>query len=170
MHKSPINQPPLPRIRRNIAKLPSKILSVANPMLMESHLPDFATKLCAQLMREPALDALRAALNCLVRPRSQQNVQRFRHHGEPMQLEPPLISIVQERLDQQLGMSCHNKQRPPLVRRCRERIGFHFGLEEHTSGDQSPSACAGVKTPAYRQILALKARGATIAGCPRSRL
>src|ERR1700739_633923 len=101
MHKSPLNKPPLPRIRRNIAKLSPKILPVSNPMLMESHLPDLASKLRAHLMRKSALDALRAPLNCLVLRRRQQDVQMFRHYNESMQKIAPLTSIVEERLKQQ---------------------------------------------------------------------
>src|ERR1035438_10462885 len=104
MHKSPIDQPPLPRIRSNIAKLSLKIFSVANPMLMEAGLPNFTGKLRAHFMRETALDALGAALDCLVRRRRQQDVQMFRNHGKSVQLIAPLIPIMEERLDHQLGM------------------------------------------------------------------
>jgi hypothetical protein len=66
-YKIPIDQPPLLRIRSNIIhKLSSKILPAANPMFMESDLPDFAMKLCPHLMRKPAFDALCATLNGLV--------------------------------------------------------------------------------------------------------
>ena len=94
MHKSPIQKPTLPRIGRNIPELPPKILTIANPMLVEPRLPNLPGKLRPHLMRKPALDALRATLNCLCRRRSQQHVQMFRHHNKAMQLIPPLIPIV----------------------------------------------------------------------------
>jgi hypothetical protein len=74
MHGCPIDEPPLFRIRRNVAELPPEILAIANPMLMESHLPHFTTKLRPQFMGEPALDALGATLDGLVWSRSQQNM------------------------------------------------------------------------------------------------
>jgi hypothetical protein len=126
MDECPINKPPLPRIRRNIPELSPKILAVANPMLVESHLPYFPAKLRPHLMRVSALDALRAALNRLTGRRSQQYVQMFRHHNEPMQRVPPLIPIMKERLYEQLGIRCPGEKRTPLKRRGRERIGFHF--------------------------------------------
>jgi hypothetical protein len=127
MDKTPIDETPLPRIRRNVSKLSPKILTVANPMLMKSHLPYFPGKLRPHFMREPALDALGAALNCLVRRRRQQDMQMFGHHREAMQLITPLFPIVEERVDQQFGMFCYNKQRSPLIRRCRKCVSFHFG-------------------------------------------
>jgi hypothetical protein len=98
MHESPINQPPLPRIRRYISKLSPKILSIPNPMLMEPRLPNFPGKLLSNFMGKSALDALRATLNRLILSRAQQHVQMFRHHNEPMQGVMPLISIMKERL------------------------------------------------------------------------
>jgi len=110
VYKTPIHETPLLRIRRNIAKLSPKILAVANPMLMESHLPNFAMELRPHLMRESALDALCAPLNRLVRRRSKQNVQMLRHHNEAMQLVASLIPVVEKRLDQQLGIYRSNKE------------------------------------------------------------
>jgi hypothetical protein len=86
----------------------------------------------------------------------------FRHHNEPMQSVSSLISIVKKRLDEQLGICRYSEQSPPLEGRGCERIGFHLGSEEHTSGDKSPSVTAArvpgmnprptVKTLAYRPI------------------
>lgn len=84
MHKLPTDEPPLLRIRRNVAKLPSKVPSVANPMLVETRLPNFPGKLRTNLMGKPAFDALSASLNRLVERRSQQHVQMLRHDYEPM--------------------------------------------------------------------------------------
>jgi hypothetical protein len=144
VYKTPIDQPALPRIRRNIPKLPPKILPVSNPMLVESNLPDFVMKLRPHLMRKPAFDALCAPLNGLVLRRSEQDVDTFRHHNEPMQSVSLLISIVKKRLDQQLGICHYGEQSASLEGRGRERIGFHFGSEEHTSGDKSPSVTAAI--------------------------
>jgi hypothetical protein len=66
VHKWIIDQAPLARIRRDIRKLPPKIFSVSNSVLMKSGLPDFPTILCTCLMRKPTLDALRTTLNGLV--------------------------------------------------------------------------------------------------------
>jgi len=153
VHRTPIHQPALPRIRRNITKLSPKILSVANPMLMKSNLPDFAVKLRPHLMRKSAFDALRASLNGLVFRRTQKQMQMFRHRNEPVQGVSPLIPIMKQGLDQQLGICRSNKERTPLVGRSRERVGFHVGCEEHTSGDKSLSVTAisfaGDESPAY---------------------
>ena len=65
VYKTPIDQTPLLRIRGNIPKLSPKILPVANAMLVESNLPDFAMKLRPHLMGKPAFDALCAPLNGL---------------------------------------------------------------------------------------------------------
>jgi hypothetical protein len=66
MNESPIYETAFPRIGRNIPKLIPEILTVANPMLMESHLPNLAMKLRSHRMGESALDALRAPLNSIV--------------------------------------------------------------------------------------------------------
>jgi len=50
MHKTPIDEASLPRIRGNISKLSLKVLSIAYPMLMEAGLPNFPGKLRAHLM------------------------------------------------------------------------------------------------------------------------
>ena len=128
MRESPIDEPALPRIRRNISKLFLKILAIANPMLVESSLPDFSGKLLPNLMRKAALDALGATLDGLVRRRGQQHMQMFRHHDEPMQVVAPLISIMKESLDEQLGVCRYREQLAPLVGRSGERVGFHGGL------------------------------------------
>jgi hypothetical protein len=65
MNKIPIYETPLPRIGRNIPELSLEILTIANPMLMESHLPNLAMKLRPHLMRKAALDALGTPLNRL---------------------------------------------------------------------------------------------------------
>jgi hypothetical protein len=130
MHESPIDETALSRIRSNIPKLPPKILTVANPMLVEAGLPDFPGKLLPHFMRKAALDALSATLNGLVRCRRQQNMQMFRHHNEPMQLIPPLIPIVEESLHQQFRICRSNEERAPLVRCSGERIGFHGRLRK----------------------------------------
>jgi len=74
MHKTPIHEPALPWIRRNIPKLPLKILRVANPMLVESLLPDLPWKLLAHFMGKAAFDALSATLDRLAFCRRQQDV------------------------------------------------------------------------------------------------
>ena len=84
-----INQPPPFRIGRDVIELSPKVFSVANPVLVEAGLPDFTGKLRSNFMRKAALDALGATLNGLVRGRSQQDVQMFRHDGEAMQLIAP---------------------------------------------------------------------------------
>jgi hypothetical protein len=125
MHEGPINQLPLPRIRRYISKLSPKILPIANPMLMNARLPHFSGKLFSDFMRKPALDALRATLNRLILSRAQQDVQMFRHHNEPVQSVSSLIPIMKERLDQQPCIYRSNEERTSLVSRGSERIGFH---------------------------------------------
>ena len=65
-------------------------------------------------------------------------MQMFRHHNESVQCVSPLIPIVKERLDQQFGICRYNEQSASLEGRGCESIGFHFGSEEHTSGDKSP--------------------------------
>lgn len=79
MHEGMARQSPLLRIRRNVVKLILKILSVANAVFVESCLPDFPAKLSAQAVRKATLDALGATLNGLIRRRSQQSMQVFRH-------------------------------------------------------------------------------------------
>ena len=95
MYKKPIRKPPPFWIGRNVGQLIPKILTIANPVLVESGLPDFPGKLRPYLMRKAALDALGATLNCLSHRRGQQNMQVFRHDGKAMQQEAPLISIVE---------------------------------------------------------------------------
>ena len=113
MNETPIDQPPLPRVGRNIPELSMKILLIANPVLVESNLPNFSAKLFTHLMREPALDALRTSFNGLVLRRCQQHVQMFRHHNESMQSVSSLIPIMKERLDQQLGILRPYEQSAP---------------------------------------------------------
>ena len=120
-----IGESPPCRIGRDVVELFPIILSVANPVLVETGLPDFSGKLSADLMRKSALDALCATLDGLVRGRGEQNVQMFRHNGEAMQPIASLIPIVEERLDQQLSIRGSDEESAPLVRRSRERIGFH---------------------------------------------
>jgi hypothetical protein len=119
-------------------------------------------------MRKSAFDALRAPLNSLAFRGTQKHMQMFRHHNESVQLVSSLIPIVKERLHQQLGIRSSNEQRVPLERRSSERIGFHVGSEEHTSGVKTPSvtavSCAGDKSPAYQHTLALKSEGAAQGG------
>lgn len=130
MYVCPIDEAALPRIRRNIAKLFPKILGIANPVLMESSLPDFSGKLLPDFMRKATLDALSAALDSLALGWGQQHMQMFRHDNEPMQVIPTLISIMEESLDQQLGIFRPNEQRAPLVGRSGERVGFHSRLRK----------------------------------------
>jgi len=110
MHKSPIHKTTLLRIRRNIPKLSSKIQSIPNPMLMESHLPDFAVILHPHLMRKPAFDALGTTLDGLVWSRGKQSMKMLRHDYEAMQVIPPLIPIVKQSLDQQLSICRSNEE------------------------------------------------------------
>jgi hypothetical protein len=77
---------------------------------MEPHLPNLAVELRPHLVRKATLYALRTALNCLALRRSQQNMQVFRHHNEPMQLVSPLIPIVKQSLDQQLSICRSNEE------------------------------------------------------------
>jgi len=49
----------------------------------------------------------------------------FGHDGETMQPVTPLIPIVEENLDQQLGICRSDEQSASLVRRSGERVGFH---------------------------------------------
>ena len=130
MHKRIIGELSLLRVRRNISKLFPKILAVANPMFVESSLPDFPGKLLSDFMRKATLDALSAALDSLALGWGQQHMQMFRHHNEPMQLVTPLIPIVKEHINQQLGVFCYNEQRAPLVRCSGECIGFHGRLRK----------------------------------------
>jgi len=125
-----INEPPPYRVGRNVFELPAIILGVANSMLVETGLPDFSGKLRAHLMRKSALDALGATLDSLSRGRCQQDVQMFRHNSEAMQLITSLILIVEERFNQQLGICGSDEESAPLVRRSRERIGFHSRLRK----------------------------------------
>ena len=115
MHESPIDKPPLLRIRRNVPKLSPKVFFIANPMLVKARLPNLSGKLLSNLMGKPALDALSAALDRLVERRSQQHMQMLRHDDEPMQLITPLISIVEEGLYQQFGIFSLHEQRTPLI-------------------------------------------------------
>jgi hypothetical protein len=97
VHKRPIDEAPLLRVRCNVAKLSLKIVSIADPMLVKARLPDLSGELFANLMRKASFYALRAPLNGLPVRRRQQNVQVFRHHHEPMQQVPPLIPIMEQR-------------------------------------------------------------------------
>jgi hypothetical protein len=136
MNESPIHETAFPGIGRNIRELFLKILHIANPMLMKSYLPHFPSELRPHLMRESALDALGATFNCLVLRRCQQHMDMLRHDGKPMQSVPSLIPIMKEHLDQQLGIFYSDKESAPLVRRRRERIGFHGRLREHIPGNK----------------------------------
>ena len=144
VYKTPADQTPLLRIRCNVPELSPKILPVANAMFVESNLPDFAMILRPHLMRKPAFDALCATLNGLALRRSEQDVDMIRHDNEPMQCVSPLIPIVKERFDQQVGICRYHEQSASLESRSCERIGFHFGSEEHTSGDKSLSVTTAV--------------------------
>ena len=104
MHKRVIDEAPSLRIGCNVAELIPEILCAANPVLVEAGLPDFPVKLRSHLMRKAALDALGATLDRLIRERGQQDVEMFRHNGESMQVIAPLIPIVKEYADQQLGV------------------------------------------------------------------
>jgi len=130
VNKGIIGEPPPYRIGRDVFKLSAIILSVANSVLVEAGLPDFSGKLGAHLMGKAALDALGATLDSLSRGRCQQDVQMFRHNGEAMQLIASLIPIMEERFDQQLGIRGSDEESAPLVRRSRERIGFHSRLRK----------------------------------------
>ena len=130
MNKRIINEPPPYRIGRDVFELSLEILSVPNPMLVESGLPDFSGKLRSHFMRKSTLDALRATLDGLIRGRGQKDVQMFRHNGEAMQVIASLIPIVEERFDQQLGIRGSDEQRAPLIRRSRERVSFHARLRK----------------------------------------
>jgi len=109
MRKRMINEAALPRIRRNISKLSMKILAVANPMLVEAGLPHLPGKLLPHLTRKATLDALSAAFDGLALGWGQQHMQMFRHDNEPVQIVPPLISIMEESLHKQLCVSCDNE-------------------------------------------------------------
>jgi len=130
VNKRIISELPPFRVGRDVFKLSPIILSVSDSVLVEAGLPDFSGKLCAHLMGKAALDALGATLNGLVHGRGQKDVQMFRHDGETMQLITHLISIVEERFDQQLGICGSYEQSAPLIRRSRERIGFHDQLRK----------------------------------------
>jgi prolyl-tRNA editing enzyme YbaK/EbsC (Cys-tRNA(Pro) deacylase) len=66
MHKLPIGETPAFGIGRNVCKLISEILTVADAVFVESGLPDFSSILSPHLMRKPALDTLGATFNGLV--------------------------------------------------------------------------------------------------------
>jgi hypothetical protein len=88
-------QSPLFRIGRDVTKLISKILHIANAVLVESRLSDFPAKLSAPAMRKAAFDALGTTLDGLAGRRSQQNMQVFGHDHEPMQKIAALVAIME---------------------------------------------------------------------------
>ena len=74
MHKMPTGETPAFWIGRDICKLISKILAIADAVFVESGLPDLSGILSPHLMRKPALDTLGATFNGLVYGWAQQNV------------------------------------------------------------------------------------------------
>ncbi len=72
-------------IRPNVFELVAKIKSIANSMFMKSGLPNLASKLCSNVVRKAAFDALCASFNRLICCRSQQNMEMFRHDSEAVQ-------------------------------------------------------------------------------------
>lgn len=55
------------RVGRDVLDLGQKVGLIANPVLVESGLPHLAAEVFFELVREPALDALGASFNGLIR-------------------------------------------------------------------------------------------------------
>jgi len=85
MNKLVINEPSPARISSHVLDLISKILRIADAMLVEVRLPYFSRELLPDRKREPAFDTLRAPLHRLPFFRRQQNMQVFWHNSKGMQ-------------------------------------------------------------------------------------
>jgi hypothetical protein len=85
MNKLVINQPSPARIPSHVLDLISKILRIADAMLVETRLPYLSRELLPDREREPAFDTLSAPLHRLPLSRRQQNVQVFWHNSKGVQ-------------------------------------------------------------------------------------
>ncbi|MGA2351787.1 MAG: hypothetical protein ABSF70_15235 [Terracidiphilus sp.] len=127
MDKLVVHKPSSFGIGRDIVELVAKVLAIANPMLEISCLPDLALKLIPDFVREPAFDALGAALNCLIEGGGEQNMQNFGHDREAVQQISALVAVMKECFDQQLGICGSDEESTSLIGRGSERIGIHGG-------------------------------------------
>jgi len=113
------HQLPHYRILMDIQPMPCKILRVANPMIGESLLPNFAAAdFHAHRMRVASLDQLHRPLQCDVIRRRKKKVHMVRHQNESMQLETAPSTISIESLQEQSGVRLHDEESSPL--KCRE--------------------------------------------------
>lgn len=145
--------PPL-RIPRDVRQLVAKILGVANPMLMETGLPNLARELLSNGKRESAFNALRAPLHGLTGRGRDQKMKMFGHDGEPMQCVAPLVTISENSFQQQLGIRRSNEEGAPLIGRARDCVGvemrFHFAARKSTPQGLKPRIKNGRSIPGLK--------------------
>jgi len=71
---------------------------------MKTGLPNFASELRANLVRETTLDALHTALDCLPRGWGKQDMDMFWHDDKAMEPVSPLFTVMEERLEKKFGI------------------------------------------------------------------
>jgi hypothetical protein len=89
-----------------VGKLIVEVFRVADSMLMEAGLPYFSGELLAHGVGEAAFHTLGAALDCLLWCGCQQDVDVFGHDCESMQCVTALIAVVEEGIQEQVGVLC----------------------------------------------------------------
>jgi hypothetical protein len=123
VNKLVINQSSPAGISSHVFDLVSKILRIADAMLVETRLPYLSRELLPDGEREAALNALHAPFDRFLRSRRQQNMQMFWHNSKGMQQESPLVSVSEYCAHEEFRVCGAVKERSPLKRHGGDGVG-----------------------------------------------
>jgi len=87
-----------------VLALTDEVFGVADAVGVEGWLPDCAWDLGADGVGESSLDALHAAFDCLVFGWGEEDVEVFGHDDEGVELVAGLVAVMEEGLEQQVGV------------------------------------------------------------------
>jgi hypothetical protein len=136
--KQVIYQPSAARICGHVLNLTSKILRIADAMLVETGLPHLSRELLPDCKRESALDTLNRPLHRLPLSRRQHEVQVFWHNDKGVQPESTLVSVSEDRVHQKFGVRGSEKQGSSLKRDGSDGVGINGAPRILVRGKHTP--------------------------------
>jgi hypothetical protein len=101
VNKLVIYKPSSSRVSCHVFDLISKILRIADAMVMETGLPHLSRELLPDREREAPFNTLHASLHRLPLSWRQHDMQMFWHNGKSVQQEPALVPISEYRIHQE---------------------------------------------------------------------
>ena len=123
-----------------------EILGVADSMIGETALPDFAfpTEDFSEGVGVSAFDELDAVFECYITGRSQQEMNVFGHHDEGVDLKSAFAAILVKSFQEEADVILDNEQSSMLPSRECDEIGSGRGDESSRLQEQTSAAKAAI--------------------------